>query len=100
MKYLLLARLMVEVPPPDDYSANVRAARAYLDAARAEDWLDCIYVYAGGRKSVLIADAASHEEVLDWLRAHPAYPNWDFEVHPLVGIDHYFDTLMAGMGQG
>ena len=97
MKFLMLSELLTEVPPPEDLSAVLQAAREYINDALAEGRLDCIYMYASGRQGVLIINAESHEEVCDWLQAHPAYPNWDFEIHPLVGIDHFLDAILEGL---
>ena len=97
MKFLMLAKLLTEVPPPEDFPAAIQAVRAYLNTALAERRLDCVYQFASGRQGVLIANAESHEDVCAWLQAHPAYPNWDFEIHPLVDIDFYLDKVMEGM---
>ena len=97
MKFLMLAKLLIEVPPPEDFSATIEAAREYLNMALAEGRLDCSYMFASGRQSVLIANAESHEELCDWLQAHPAYPNWDFEIHPLVDINFHLDKVTEGM---
>jgi hypothetical protein len=97
MKFLMLSKLLLEVPPPEDFPGVIQAAKEYLNTAVAEGWLDCIYMYADGRQAVLIANADSHEELCDWLQANPAYPNWDYEIHPLVDLNHYLDTITAGM---
>jgi len=97
VKFLMLSKLLIEVPPPEDFRATVQAAREYLNTAVDEGRLDCIYMFASGRQAVLIANAESHEEVCDWLQANPAYPYWDYEIHPLVGINHYIDTIIEGM---
>jgi muconolactone delta-isomerase len=94
MKFLMLSTLLTEVPPPEDFPAAIQAVREYLDAALVEGTLDCIYMFANGRESVLIANADSHEELCDWLQRNPAYPYWDYEIRPLVNLHHYLDTLV------
>ncbi len=100
MKFLMLAKLLNEAPPPEDFRATIQAAREYLNTALAQGRLDCIYQFASGRQGVLIANAESPEELCDWLQAHPAYPNWDFEIHPLVDINFYLDRVTEGMNKG
>ena len=97
MKFLLLSKLLITVPPPEDFRATLEAAQEYLNTALAEGRLDCIYMYADGRRSVLIANAETPEDIYGWLQAHPAYPSWDFEVHPLVDINYYIGRLIEGI---
>ena len=54
-------------------------------------------MFASGRQSVLIANAESHEELCGWLQAHPSYPFWDFEIHPLVEVNFFLDRVTGGL---
>jgi hypothetical protein len=97
MKFLVSSRLPIDRPAPEDFAGVLQACREYIDTALAEGRLDCVYMYIDGRKSILIANADSHEELLHWLLAHPAYPDWEWEAHPLSDVHHFLDTLMAGL---
>ena len=58
------------------------AAKAYVEARFEDGSIECHYIFADGGGFV-IANADSHEKVLDILLGHPLYPMFVWEVKAL-----------------
>ena len=97
MKFLILMKHRDAPAPVDDPIAASKAAREALKAGLADGSMDCVYQFADGRKAVVIANAASAEEVWEMLTSYPLYPLQDYEVHPLVDVDYVFGRSIERM---
>ena len=89
MKFLVLAT-PGPVPPPVDM---IRSGQEWIEGRLADGRIECSYAYAGGG-GFSITQADSHEELMDELLDYPLSGFVQFEVRPLVGLDHAFKRFI------
>jgi muconolactone delta-isomerase len=93
MKYLITAQAG-QVPP--ELGVDVyRAAKAWMNAKLADGSLDFHYVFADLTGGLVIANADSHEEVLDRILDFPLYPFFQWEVDALCDWSHSYDKIIG-----
>jgi len=97
MKFLILMKHREAAAVLEDPVAANKAAREALKAGLADGSMDCVYQFADGRRAVVIANAASAEEVWEMLTSYPLHPLQEYEVHPLVDIDYVFRRSLERM---
>ena len=78
-------------PPPVEL---VRSSQEWINARLADGRIECCYAFVGGG-GFSVAKADSHEEMMDELLDYPLSPFVDYEVRPLVGLDHAFKRFIA-----
>jgi hypothetical protein len=77
-------------PPPVDL---VRSAEEWIDGKLSDGTFECCYAFVeGGGFSV--GEADSLEGLMDDLLDYPLSPFVEFDVRPLVGIDHAFERYI------
>jgi hypothetical protein len=89
MKFLVLAR-PGPMPPPVEL---VRSAQDWIDGRISDGRIECCYAFAGGG-GFSVNQAESHEELMDELLDYPLSAFVEFEVRPLVGLDHAFKRFI------
>lgn len=94
MKYLVTSQLGARPIPRELGVRLYQAAKEWLKARLAEGKLDCTYIFPDLSGGLAIANADSHEEVLDDLLDYPLYPFFDWEVTPVCDWSHSFDKLI------
>jgi hypothetical protein len=101
MKFLLTAKIasfpgMTPTPPAVMQSLNL-AAKAYVKARFEDGTFDCHYIFPDGGGFV-IANADSHEKVLNILLEYPLYPVFVWEVKALCDWSYSYDTFTKFWG--
>ena len=96
MKYLITAKTigfpgMTPTSPDVMHSLNL-AARTYVKERLEEGSFECHYIFPDGGGFV-IANADSHEEVMDILLGYPLYPMFVWEVKVLCDWEHSYDKF-------
>lgn len=94
MKYLVTSQLGARPIPREQGVGLYQAAKEWLKARLADGRLDCHFPFANLSGGFAIANADSHEEVLEELLDFPLYPFFDWEVTPLCDWSHSFDKLI------
>jgi hypothetical protein len=90
MEFLVLTK-PGPAPPPVEL---VRSAQAWLDAKLSDGTIKCSYAFVGGG-GFSVSQADSHEKMMDELLDYPLTPFVEYEVRPLVGLNHAFDRYIA-----
>lgn len=78
------------MPPPIEL---VRSAQEWIDGRLSDGSMECCYAFAGGGGFSVI-QAKSHEELMDEFLDYPLSAFAEFEVRPLVGLDHAFNRFI------
>ncbi len=84
MKFLLLATESSPAPP-DSHLALYQASKDWVKEKLSDKTLDCAYGFVQGL-GFAIANANSHEELLELLQAYPLYGFITFDIKPLVNF--------------
>jgi hypothetical protein len=96
MKFLILVKDRRGVQGPADPMELNRRVRDWVAQRLKDGTFECAY-YVLPDRGLCIVNAASNEELLAQIRAWPAFPFSEFEVHPLAdvafGIDNNYERL-------
>lgn len=76
-----------------------REQKQFLLNAVKEGRIDCIYAIPGGGGTVGIGNADSAEQLHESLARSPMFIFSEFEIHPLMDIGKYIDSLAAAFEQ-
>ena len=90
MKFLVLVR-PGPAPPPVEL---VRSAQEWIDSRLSDGTIECCYSFVGGG-GFSVTNADSHEQVMDELLDYPMSPFIEYDVRPLIGLDHAFKRFIA-----
>jgi muconolactone delta-isomerase len=93
MKYIVIGKRNQVPLEPKMAVGLVQAAKEYNQAGLAAGTNDLSYMFADGSGGFTIANADSHEEVMDGLMDFPMFVFLDWEVKPLVDSSHTYDKL-------
>lgn len=93
MKYLVTARPSAVPIPPEKAVGLFKAAKEWINAHLASGKHDCHYIFPDGG-GFAIANADSHEEVMDQVLDYPMYPFLDWEIKALCDSDHSYDKMI------
>ncbi len=95
MKYLVIARRRASVQAV----ANVlQTTKDYVNDELTSGRADCIYLFASGDGSgVGIANADSHEQLVEVLLRHPEYQHFEWEVQPLCEFNRITDQMLEAL---
>ncbi len=88
MKFMLTtrSRIGVTIARPEKPMATFQAANQWSREKLEDGTFDCVYGFLDGRGGVTIANADSHEEILQLVRSSPMYHYMDYEIHPLCDL--------------
>ena len=92
MKYLTVTRPRGNIPP-EAAVGIFQAGKEWLNARVADGTLDVVHSFPAGG-GVSIANADSHEALMDRMREFPLFPFVEGEVHPLVDINRSLDSAI------
>jgi len=93
MKYLVIAKPRGNAPPAV-LPTVLKATKAWVNARIADKSLDYFHGFPiGGGAGV--ANADSHEAMMQLLRSSPSFPFTETEVHPLVDLNASIDSAIA-----
>jgi hypothetical protein len=89
MKFLILARPR-SIPPPVEL---ISSAQEWIEGRLSDGRIECCYAFAGGG-GFSVSQADSHEQLMDELVDYPLFGFVEFDVRPLVGLDHSFKRFI------
>jgi hypothetical protein len=89
MEFLVLVK-PGPAPPPVEL---VRSAQEWIDGRLSDGTIKCSYAFVGGG-GFSVTEADSHEEMMDELLDYPLTPFVEYEVRPLVGLNHAFERYV------
>ena len=78
------------MPPPVEL---VRSAQQWLHARLDDGTFECVYGMIDFR-GLSVGTADSVESQMDLMLDYPLSPFVEFEVHPLVGVDDFFERFV------
>ena len=93
MKYLILTKTHTPIPQ-EKRLVIYQLLKKGLNEALAGGFIDCVYAFYD-TSGILIANADSHDDIMDALRESPLAPYAHFEVKPLLDFNRYYDKLIA-----
>ena len=106
MKFLILTKPLPGAPRPENPVAVSRANNEWINARLADGSVDCIYNVIGSKQgivSVAIANADSHEALVEQILSWPAYAFYDLEILPLSDLNHFMgkaiEIMQKSMGR-
>ena len=92
MKYLTITSPRGNLAP--EIAGGVfQAGKEWLNAGVADGTLDFVHGFPAGG-GVAVANADSHEALMDRLREFPLFPFVDWDVRPLVDINQSLDSAI------
>ncbi len=95
MKYLVIAKRRATVQA---VASVLQTTKDYVAEELRSGRADCVYLFASGDGSGMgIANADSHEQVVEILLKHPEYQNFEWEVQPLCDFNHTIDRLLEAL---
>ncbi len=100
MKFLTLLKFK-PLPPPPDPNMTIginEAVKAWIKAHLADGRLDCAYNVMPSTSNYYglgISNAASLEELWQFLTTYPAFVITDFEIYPLTDVSRAIDDVNA-----
>ena len=100
MKFLILTKPLPGAPRPENPVAVSRASKEWINARLADGSVDCTYNVIGSKQGidgVAIANADSHEALVEQILSWPAYAFYDFEILPLSDLDHFLGKAIEMM---
>ena len=93
MKYLILTK--PHTPIPQEKRLEIyKALKKGINEAVQNGLVDCVYAFYD-TSGLLIANADSHDDIMDALRESPLARYAYFEVKPLLDINRYYDKLIT-----
>jgi hypothetical protein len=90
MEFLVLVK-PGPAPPPVEL---VRSAQEWIDGRLSDGTIECCYAFIGGG-GFSVTKADSHEQLMDELLDYPLSPFLEYDVRPLIGLDHAFKRFVA-----
>ena len=93
MKFLVCVTPRPTTALQENPIAILKAAKEWVNDRLADGSLDCGYNVVGSKAfgGIAIANADSHEALMEQLLAYPQFPFVDIDTYPLSDINHYFD---------
>ena len=105
MKFLILAKPLPGAPRPENPVALLQAGKEWTNARLADGSVDCAYNVIGSKQgigAVAIANADSHEALVELVLSFPQYPFFDLEILPLSDLNHFLgkgiEMMQKSMG--
>jgi hypothetical protein len=96
MKFLITGKSIafpgITPTPPDVMHSLNLAAREYVKERLEDGSIECHYIFPDGG-GFTIANADSHEQVMDMLLGYPLYPMFTWEVKVLCDWEHSYDKF-------
>ena len=92
MKFLIFVKPLPGAPGPENPVALLQADKEWINARLADGSVDCAYNVIGSKQGiggVVIANADSHEALVEQILAYPRYLFFDFEILLLSDLDHF-----------
>ncbi len=80
--------------PPEMAEPLFQAAKAWLADRKNDGTLDVTHGFPEGG-GLSIANAGSHEELMNTIRSFPLFPFIRWDIRPLVDINVSFDSAIA-----
>jgi hypothetical protein len=95
MKYLVIAKRRATVQA---VASVLQTTKEYVHGELTSGRADCVYLFASGDGSGMgIANADSHEQLVETLLGHPEYQNFEWEIQPLCDFDRVIDKMQAAL---
>ena len=98
MEFLVLARPRGQAFAFDDPYGTYQAVKDYLDRGLESGWIASARSLIDGG-AVLVVKASSAEELWDQLHSNPVFPAFEYEIEPLVQLDHTFRWVFEELSQ-
>ncbi len=92
MKFVIATRPLGNLPP-EAAGPLFQAAKQWLSDKTKEGIIDAVYGYQEGG-GLTIANADSHEDLMNTVRGFPLFPFVAWEIRPLVDINKSLDSAV------